>query len=80
MATPAEQFIGACSQNAQRLGLKFVLVGVADPATGKVHVVASPGTVENDSIKQAIVEKFGFTLSGADEPGTTEVGWGDFGT
>jgi hypothetical protein len=69
--TPAQQFIAQCSNLAQRLGLKFVVVGVRN-ADGTATVVASPGAVED--LREPVAAKFSLSLAGTDEA-DAETGW-----
>lgn len=60
------QFFTACSNAAAKLGIKTVVIGARDPASGETRVVTTPDGV-ND-LRQAVADKFGLSDMG-------ETGW-----
>jgi len=62
------QFAVQCSNAAQRLGIKTVVIAARDPVTNQTDVIASPGAMED--LRPVLGEKLG--LNGPDE---SETAW-----
>ena len=62
------QFAVQCSNAAQRLGIKYIVIAARDPNTKQPDVIASPGGMDN--LREVLGEKLG--LNGPDE---SETAW-----
>ncbi len=66
MATKLDAYIQQCSQLAQQMGIKEIVLVARDPQTGDTRLVASPGAKE--SLRGVVATQMDFSDA-------VEIGW-----
>lgn len=58
LSGPVRKLIQNFAAAARRLRVQQLIVGVRDPRTGHVQVFASPGTLQDENMRQAVAARF----------------------